>query len=77
MAGQAVIGVDVGTSSTKGVLVALDGTVLARAVRHHEVRRPVPGHVEMDATIWWDEFVSISRELTAVGIPVEIGRAHV
>ena len=70
MAGQAVIGVDVGTSSTKGTLVALDGTVLARAVRHHEVRRPLPGHVEMDAATWWDEFVSIARELTATGNPV-------
>ena len=46
---SAVLGVDVGTSSTKGVLVALDGTILRSAVREHAVQRPAPGQVEMDA----------------------------
>lgn len=59
------LGVDVGTSSTKGVLVDLAGTVLASTVREHQVSRPHPGWVEMDAGVWWDEFVSISRELVA------------
>ena len=63
----AVLGVDVGTSSTKGTLVALDGTILATAVREHSVSRPAPGHVEMDAEIWWEEFLDITRELTADG----------
>lgn len=62
---MAVLGVDIGTSSSKGVLVALDGKVIATAVREHEVSRPRPGHVEMDATVWWQEFVSIAHELTA------------
>ena len=61
----AVIGVDVGTSSTKGVLVTVDGTIRATATRTHEVRRPHPGHVEMDAGTWWDEAVSIIGELLA------------
>lgn len=73
-----VIGVDIGTSSSKGVLVDESGTVLATAVRPHTVDRPHPGHVEMDARVWWDEFASITRELlksapdgtsvTAVGV---------
>jgi xylulokinase len=58
-----VLGIDIGTSSSKGVLVTIDGTILASAVRAHEVFRPNAGHVEMDAHVWWDEFVSISREL--------------
>ena len=58
-----VLGVDVGTSSTKGVIVDLDGRVLASTVREHEVSRPSPGWVEMDAEVWWDEFKSIAREL--------------
>lgn len=62
---RCTLGVDVGTSSTKGVLVTEDGRVLASAVRDHEVSRPAPGRVEMDPEIWWDEFVSIARELTA------------
>lgn len=59
------LGVDIGTSSSKGVLVYENGEVLASAVREHEVARPAPGHVEMDGAVWWDEFVSIARELTS------------
>lgn len=62
---QGVIGVDIGTSSSKGVLVSLSGTVLATATRPHRVSRPTEGHVEMDASLWWEEFVSITRELLA------------
>jgi xylulokinase len=61
----AVIGVDIGTSSSKGVLVAFDGTVLATAVREHTVQRPLPGRVEMDAGVWWDEAVALIAELGA------------
>ncbi|MDN5900188.1 MAG: FGGY-family carbohydrate kinase [Brachybacterium sp.] len=61
----AVLGIDIGTSSAKGVLVALDGRILRTATREHTVSRPAPGHVEMDARVWWEEFVSIARELTA------------
>jgi xylulokinase len=63
---EAVLGVDIGTSSSKGVLVTLDGRLLATAIRHHAVERPAPGHVEMDAELWWAEFAAISRELTEV-----------
>lgn len=66
--GSVVLGVDVGTSSTKGVLVAPGGEVLATAVREHQVSRPAPGHVEMDAEIWWDEFLGIARELGAAAL---------
>lgn len=65
-----VLGVDIGTSSSKGVLVDEDGTVLATAVRPHTVSRPRPGHVEMDALVWWDEFTSLARELSTPGGPV-------
>lgn len=58
-----VLGVDIGTSSSKGVLVDLNGRIHATAVRSHEVSRPAPGHVEMDAAVWWDEFMEIAREL--------------
>ncbi|MPY85833.1 MAG: sugar kinase [Actinophytocola sp.] len=63
----AVIGVDVGTSSSKGVLVDLDGNVLRSATREHAVDRPRPGWVEMDADIWWHEFASLTAELLAPG----------
>ncbi len=68
----AVLAVDVGTSSTKGVLVAADGSILGTAVREHDVQRPTPGCVEMDAEVWWEEFTSIARELTTAHPKAEV-----
>lgn len=60
------LGIDIGTSSSKGVLARADGTVLARAERAHGVSTPHPGWVEHDAeTVWWADFVAISRDLVA------------
>lgn len=47
-----VLGVDIGTSSSKRVLVDLRGRVLRSAVREHVVDRPSPGMFEMDAGLW-------------------------
>ena len=63
MSVDAIIGVDIGTSSSKGVLVTLDGTVLRSESRTHSPSRPRAGWVEMDADLWWHEFAGISREL--------------
>lgn len=60
---DAIIGVDIGTSSSKGVLVTLNGTVLRSVSRLHDPSRPRDGWVEMDADLWWGEFVAIAREL--------------
>ncbi|HYZ29664.1 MAG TPA: FGGY-family carbohydrate kinase [Thermoleophilaceae bacterium] len=60
-----MIGVDIGTSSSKGVLVDLDGCLIASAVLEHAVDRPGPGMFEMDGSVWWDEFVALTRRLLA------------
>jgi xylulokinase len=61
---EAVLGVDIGTSATKAVLVALDGAIIASARREHRLDLPRPGWAEHDAErVWWDEFVSVCREL--------------
>lgn len=64
---EAILAVDVGTSSTKGVLVGADGTILRIATRQHDVQRPRTGHVEMNPRVWWEEFCSLTAELTAPG----------
>lgn len=59
-----LLGVDVGTSSTKGVLTSLDGELLATAERQHGVSSPRPGFAEHDADrTWWAEAVEVTREL--------------
>lgn len=61
-----VIGIDIGTGSTKGVLAETDGTVVATAVRKHETSFPRPGYAEHDADeIWWKDFVEVCNELVA------------
>lgn len=63
MTHRCTLGVDIGTSSSKGVLVDEHGSILATAVIAHDVRRPRPGWVEMDGAVWWDEFVRLSARL--------------
>ncbi|MEZ3160807.1 FGGY family carbohydrate kinase [Microbacterium sp. BWT-B31] len=74
---RCALGVDIGTSSSKGVLVTEDGRVAASAAIEHQVARPRPGWVEMDADLWWAEFAELTArllaqipdaEVTAVGV---------
>ena len=71
MRSVATVGVDIGTSSSKGVLVDESGEVLRTATREHQPLRPRPGWVEMDGALWWNEFVDICRELLE-GDPAEV-----
>jgi xylulokinase len=59
-----LLGVDIGTASSKGVLVDSGGAVLARSVREHTVSTPRPGWVEHDAeTVWWADFTAVVADL--------------
>ncbi len=59
-----LLGVDLGTSSTKGVLARPDGEVVAIAERFHGVSSPYPGWAEHDAEeVWWREFRDVCVEL--------------
>ncbi|HTN57169.1 MAG TPA: FGGY family carbohydrate kinase [Protaetiibacter sp.] len=65
MAERVTLGVDIGTSSSKGVLVDANGRIVATAVVAHEVQRPRAGFVEMDGDTWWSEFLELTRMLLA------------
>ena len=61
---EVLIGVDMGTASSKGVLTTVSGEVLATAVRKHGMSLPRPGWAEVDAAVvWWQDFTEICREL--------------
>lgn len=65
-----VLGIDIGTGSTKGVLARADGVVVATAIRVHEgaMTMPRPDHAEMDAdSVWWADIVAVCRELLTEG----------
>ncbi|NYE94617.1 xylulokinase [Psychromicrobium silvestre] len=58
------LGIDIGTGSTKGVLVTSEGRILDREAIEHNVSTPRPGWFEFDAEqIWWAEIQQISRTL--------------
>lgn len=61
---QYLLGVDVGSHETKGVLADASGSVVASAVLKHEMDYPEPGFVEHDVEkVWWGEFATICRTL--------------
>lgn len=61
-----VLGIDIGTSGSKGVLAAPDGSIVAVAGRPHLLSLPRPGWAEHDAeAIWWADFVALAQALVA------------
>jgi len=61
-----LLGIDIGTGSTKGVLVDTTGSVLASEAIAHTMDLPRPGWAEVDAEgMWWREVCSISAALMA------------
>lgn len=60
-----LIGVDIGTLGSKGVVTDLDGNVLAKDFRGHGVIHPKPGWAEHDPEEhWWKDLALISRRIT-------------
>jgi xylulokinase len=59
-----VLGIDIGTSSTKGVLTTPDGAVIDTAVSEHALGLPRPGWAEHDAEeTWWAGLTTVARDL--------------
>ena len=70
----AVAGLDVGTSAVKGLALAPDGTILARAEAAYPLSTPRPGWAEQDPEDWWRASSAVLAELrAAAGEPAGIG----
>lgn len=64
MANGYLMGVDIGTFSSKGVLVTTGGDVAASHSVPHGMDMPRPGYFEHDADrVWWGDFVTIVKNL--------------
>ena len=67
-----LLGLDIGTSSSKAVLAKADGAVVATMERAHGVSLPRPGWVEHDAeAVWWADVQALlarfdKKELASV-----------
>ncbi len=59
-----LLGIDIGTASSKAVLARPDGSVIASAQRIHRISMPRPGWVEQDAErVWWHDVCALCAEL--------------
>jgi xylulokinase len=59
-----LLGIDVGTYESKGVLTSADGEVVASATVGHDLSMPRAGWFEHDAEgVWWHDFTALCRQL--------------
>jgi xylulokinase len=70
--GQALLGLDLGTSGVKAVLLGTDGRLLAEAEAGYPVDSPHPGWAETDPPAWWRAVSTAVRDARdrAADIPV-------
>lgn len=61
-----LLGIDIGTASSKGVLTDVAGRIVASATVPHGVDTPSPGHFEQDADgVWWNDLLELTSILLA------------
>lgn len=60
-----VLGIDVGTTGTKALLMDENGRVAAKAYKGYELITGPGGVVEQDPEAWWDAVVAVVRETTS------------
>ena len=68
-----LLGIDLGTGSSKAVLTDPDGSIADTAAIAHQVSMPRPGWAEFDAeSTWWAEVVGLCRELFSRNDPSRV-----
>ncbi len=64
MKGDLFLGIDIGTGSSKAVVVGADGLIVHSAVVRHETSMPHAGWFEHDAeAIWWGDAAALIRDV--------------
>ncbi|MDR3551840.1 MAG: FGGY family carbohydrate kinase [Clostridia bacterium] len=61
---ELLIGIDVGTTGTKSMVLDASGTILASAYKSYPTYNDRPGYAEQDAEDWWGAVVETVRECT-------------
>lgn len=65
MAGASFLGLDVGTSGVKAILVAESGEIEASATTPLDLSTPKPGWAEQDPNAWWSASVASIKSVLA------------
>ncbi len=58
-----LLGIDIGTTGTKSLVLSEDGEILAKATFEYSVEVPRSGYVEQNPQIWWKGVVSTVKEV--------------
>jgi gluconokinase len=67
---QYIIGIDIGTGSTKAIAMDSKGTIIADSQLYYSTQNPQPGFSEQDPEIIWKAFISCVKEIvTAIKYP--------
>jgi xylulokinase len=76
MTGDALLGIDLGTSSVKALLIDLDGRVLGSGSQEYAIDIPHPGWAEQEPRVWVEACAGAVRQaLAAGGAPTAAVRA--
>lgn len=72
MSDGACLGIDLGTSAVKVLVLDDDGTVLARTSRSYPTHAPRPGWAEQSPDDWWQAVCAATRDaVSKAGRPIE------
>lgn len=57
-----LMGIDLGTSSVKAVVMGLDGTIVGLGQEGYDVQTPAPGYAEQDIDLLWQATARVIRQ---------------
>ncbi len=67
---SALLGIDLGTSSVKAVVVSVSGKILGLGSEEYPILTPQPGWAEQDPEEWWNATIlAVRRAIDAAGRP--------
>ncbi|USS88320.1 FGGY family carbohydrate kinase [Fructilactobacillus hinvesii] len=67
-----IMGIDIGTSSTKGLLISTTGEIVRQAKSSYEIATPHAGWAEASATDWLAAVTSVIKELSQSLLPEQL-----
>ena len=65
MQSELLMGIDIGTQSTRAALLTLDGRAVAMAGRSQEMQTPRINWAEQDPEMWWRHTIECIKEVMA------------
>jgi xylulokinase len=60
---EQLLGIDIGTSSVKGLIIEPNGRIVAHSFVEHNLNSPYPDWAEESTKVWWENTVKVIRIL--------------